>query len=235
MKYLKRFESDTLRLPQLPHRGEKIESGDNISIFDQDWFEKILPDTLELITQDGDFTLKKNDSTIGKDIVQFNYWQLGYDEDVPGSVLDNGEPSTLEFDIHFVKNVDGIKLLVDITYGDNMACEFTIESPNKINIIHYNGFNSKYDPKTYFGFSDKSLDDLIKFFNAFNHGLKLNKKDFTFIDKDLDSYKHDINDKDHYYTDDSDLLKFGNSMKDKEPSIKTFESFLKKIVKVKTK
>ena len=53
----------------------------------------------------------------------------------------------------------------------------------------------------------------------------MNKKDLTFIDKDLDSYQHDINDKDHFYTDDSDLIKFGNSMKDKEPSIKRIKSF----------
>lgn len=229
MKYIKYFENQSTRLPNLQHSGEKIESNGNISIFDQDWFEKILPNTLELVTQNGNFTLKKNDSTIGKDIIQFNYWQKAYNNNDPSTVLDNGEPDFLEFDIHFVKNVDGVKLLVDITYGDNMACEFSLEAPNKINIIHYNGFNSKYDSKTYFGFSDKSLDDLIKFFNAFNHGLKLDRKDFTFIDKDLDSYHHDINDKDHYYTDDSNLLKFGNTMKDKEPSIKTFENFNKNL------
>lgn len=230
MKYLRLFENDE-RLKNLPHKGEKIAPEGKISIFDQDWFEKLLPPTIQIVTHNGNFELLKNDSTINGDLIQFNYWHKGFDAENPSDVVTNGEPSCLEFDIHFAKNVDGIKMLVDITYGDHMACEFSIESPNKINIINYNGFNSKFDPKTHFGFSDKSIEDLLKFFNAFDHGLKLNKKDLTFIDKDLDSYQHDINNKDHFYTDDSDLIKFGNSMKDKEPSLKnlsTFENFIKR-------
>ena len=35
------------RIPNLQHVGEPIEDGDNISIFQQDWFEKLLPDTIK--------------------------------------------------------------------------------------------------------------------------------------------------------------------------------------------
>ena len=120
----------------------------------------------------------------------------------------------LEFDIHTSRNERGIKLNVDITYGDSMASEFSIESPNKINVIHYTGINSKYDPKTYFGFTDETINDLVNLFNSFNQDFKLTSDDFKFIDKDPDSYKHDINNSDHLYNDDSDLISFGNSMKE---------------------
>ena len=52
-------------------------------------------------------------------------------------------------------------------------------------------------------------------------------QDLSFIDEHLDSYQHDIDNKDHLYTDDSELIKFGNSMKDYEPSMKNLKSFKK--------
>lgn len=134
--------------------------------------------------------------------------------DEPNDVTNDGEPDLLEFDIHFVKNERGIKLLVDITYGDTMAYEFSIESPNKININHYTGIGSLYDSETHFGFTDESISDLIKFFNSFNHGIKLTSKDLAFLDHHKDSYKHDIHNTDHLYTDESDLIEYGNSVKE---------------------
>lgn len=227
------------RLPNLQHVGEPIEDGDNISIFQQDWFEKLLPDTLkvqshpnlkklnfdqsltDVETDDKIYILKKNDCTIDGDLVQFNYHQNTYDK--PDSIVDDGEPDMLEFDIHFVKNDRGIKLLVDITYGDNMAYEFSIETPDKINIIHYTGHGSIYDSGTHWGFCDESVKDLVKFFNAFNHGINITDEDLNFLDSDKDSYEHDVYDKKHLYNDDSDLIRFGNSSK-----VKSFESFSKK-------
>ena len=81
----------------------------------------------------------------------------------PNDVSKDGEPDLLEFDIHFVRNDKGIKLLVNISYGDNMACEFTIETPNKINVGHYTGIGSIYDPKTHWGFKDETILDLVEF------------------------------------------------------------------------
>jgi hypothetical protein len=233
------------RLQNLPHAGENILSGDDISIFQQDWFEKLLPDTIKIVsdpklftlnydqsltpTEKREYTFDKNDCTIDNDLVQFNYW---YDPKLqPGDELKDGEPSCIEFDIHFVKNSDGIKLIVDITYGDNKVVEFTIETPNKINVIHYTNIGSKYDSETHWGFKDETINDLVKFFNAFNHGINIKASDLAFIDEHQDTYQHDIDNKKHLYTDDSDLIKFGNSMKDSKSHIETFESFSKKIKK----
>lgn len=52
--------------------------------------------------------------------------------------------------------------------------------------IHYNGIGSKADPETHFGFTDKTINDIVKFINAF--GFKFQSKDFSFIDKYLDTY-----------------------------------------------
>jgi hypothetical protein len=227
------------RIPNLQHVGEPIEDGDNISIFQQDWFEKLLPDTIKvhshpnlkklnfdqsltnIDTENKTYVLKKNDCTIDGDLVQFNYHQNTYDK--PEDIVDDGEPDMLEFDIHFVKNDRGIKLLVDITYGDNMAYEFSIETPNKINIIHYTGKGSMYDSETHWGFCEDTIKDLVKFFNAFNHGINIIEEDFNFLDSDKESYQHNTHDQKHLYNDESDLVRFGNSSK-----VKSFESFIKK-------
>jgi hypothetical protein len=226
-------------VPHLQHVGEPIEDGDNISIFQQDWFDKLLPDTIkihslpkikkinfdqslsDLNTENRTYELKRNDCTLDGDLVQFNYHQNTAKE--PGDEIYDGEPDILEFDIHFVKNDKGIKLLVDITYGDNMAYEFSIEAPNKINIIHYTGNGSLYDTDTHWGFCNDTVKDLVKFFNAFNHGIEITEKDLNFLDSDEDSYEHDVYDKKHLYNDDSDLIRFGNSAK-----LETFKSFSKK-------
>lgn len=249
MKHLKRFNEgvgivninsnpDIDRMPNLQHRGDNLESGKNISIFEQDWFEKLLPDTLEvqscpmikkinfdqslsdLNTENRIYTLVKNDCTIDSDLIQFNYYQNTFDK--PEDVINDGEPDLLEFDIHFVKNESGIKLLVDITYGDNMAYEFSLETPNKINVIHYTGKGSLHDSETHWGFTEKSIGDIVKFFNAFNHGIKVDNDDFNFLDSSEDSYKYDNKNKQQLYSDDSNLLKFGNSTKE---SIKKFKNF----------
>lgn len=217
------------RLPNLQHVGNPLKSGNNISIFQQDWFEKLLPETLkvkshpnlkklnfdqslsDVETENKVYILKKNDCTIDGDLVQFNYHQNT--TEIPGQETIDGEPDLLEFDIHFVNNDKGIKLLVDITYGDNMAYEFSIETPNKINVIHYTGKGSLYDSETHWGFCQESILDLIKFFNAFNHGIKIKEADLKFLDADKDSYHHDIYNKKHLYNDDSDLLRYGNSAK----------------------
>ena len=242
MRYLKKFNEDIVpvrpgtnkeyRIQNLPHKGEPIEDNNNISIMQQDWFEKLLPDTLYIVSDPklsklnfdqsltpvpkGEYAFDKNDCTIDNGLVQFNYW---YDPRLhPGHELKDGEPSCIEFDIHFSKNDSGFKLIVDITYGDHKAIEFTIEAPNKINVVHYTGAGSKYDNSTHWGFKDESIKDLVKFFNAFNHGIQIQPKDLSFIDEHFDSYKHDIHNQDHLYTDESDLIEFGNSVKESNDS-----------------
>lgn len=248
MKYLRTFIETAVpviggnkeyRMQSLPHRGDSIASDGKISILQQDWFEKLLPDTLKVScdprlfklnfdqsltpVEKKDFIFEKNDCAINKSIIQFNYWMVP--DHNPGEELEDGEPSCIEFDICSVKTLEGIKLIVDITHGEDITFQFSIEPPNKINVGHYTGVGSLYDNKTHFGFKDESVKDLVSFFNAFDHGIKLTEKDLAFLDEHKDSYKHDVFNKKHNYTDDSDLLKFGNSMKDNEPSLKNVQSF----------
>ena len=208
-----------MRHKNLPHRGD-LEEG-KISIFDQEWFEQMLPDEMEVVNNGKRYTLSKNDCTISGDLCQFNYWHDAMDE------TENGEPSCMEFDLHFMKNERGLKMIIDVTYGDNMACEFSLESPNRINVIHYTGIGSKYDTSTHWGLSDKSISELVRFLNSFDHGIDISEEDLNFIDEHPESYKHNINNSDHYYTDDSKLMKWGNSTSEEMRYLMTYESFLR--------
>ena len=50
MRFLQTYEglNKAYRNKSLPHAGEPIHSGDKISILQQDWFEKLLPETFTL-------------------------------------------------------------------------------------------------------------------------------------------------------------------------------------------
>ena len=183
---------------------------EGVSIFSQE-IKNFFPDKIYISTTHGDWELDKNDLMLNGDLIQMAYYHNPSKES--NDALSDGEPAYLEFDIHIDRNERGIKLLVDITYGDSMVSEFSIEAPNKINVIHYTGINSKYDPETYFGFNDETINDLVNLFNSFNHGLELSSDDFKFIDKDPNNYKYTHN-TDHLYNDDSDLVEFGNSTRE---------------------
>ena len=146
---------------------------------------EFFPETIQIYTSDGNFTLKKSDVTREVDIIRASYYQNTASD---GDITKDGEPDTCVFDIHFVKNDNGFKTMVNITYGDQMKSEFSIEAPNKIQVGHYNGIGSKLDSETQFGFEDDTIQDLIKLFNSFNFGYKLTTKDLTFIDKYPDTY-----------------------------------------------
>ena len=83
--------------------------------------------------------------------------------------------------MHFVREKGGLKILVDVTFGDFMASEFSLFGKNKVNVVHYNGKGSKQDPNTHFGFRNDSLQQLIDLFNKF--GFELNINQFKFIDQ----------------------------------------------------
>ena len=180
MKYLKKFK----------------ELNENISIFNQEW-KKLIPKELTILTSNGEFPMKLVDLMINGngDLMQIAYYHSSFNDD-PNAVLDDGEPDYLEFDICFTKHDDGklLRMLIDITYGDSMMFEFTIEPPNKIDVAHYNGIGSKYDPETFFSFDDESLEKLVDLLNKFSKHLKLSVDDFKFLDKEEDSFKfnHDV-------------------------------------------
>lgn len=180
MKYLKKFK----------------ELNENISIFNQEW-KKLIPKELTILTSNGEFPMKLVDLMINGngDLMQIAYYHSSFNDD-PNAVLDDGEPDYLEFDICFTKHDDVklLRMLIDITYGDSMMFEFTVEPPNKIDVAHYNGIGSKYDPETFFSFDDESLEKLVDLLNKFSKHLKLSVDDFKFLDKEEDSFKfnHDV-------------------------------------------
>lgn len=157
-----------------------------ISLYDKTW-EKFLPEEITILKGYTDgvkkHTYKKGNIMLDSDTVQITYENNEF-----------GFPNTLEFDLYFVKvNSTGrIRLNVDITYGDEVACEFSIEG-NELKVIQYTSFGSKFDPSnTVFGFDEKSLTALVQYFNRFN-GMNISREQFNFLDGVKDSYEHDYN------------------------------------------
>ena len=138
--------------------------------------EKYFPKSLTVVTDRGEFSFKKSNFTREIDIIRIVYEQKVW-----------GEADNLEIDLHFVREKGGLKILVDVTFGDFMASEFSIFDKNKVSIVHYNGKGSKQDPKTHFGFKNESLQDLIDLFNRFGFELKIDQ--FKFIDQDPDDFR----------------------------------------------
>ena len=191
MKYLKRFNEN------------------KISILDPNWV-KLLPDSLTIITNNGEFTLERDEDLDNNIEYPSQMYNLMTSVSIPygqntmekedGDPLADGEPDTLQFDVHIVKdnkgdksNPDTLRFNIDITYGDMMECSFTInkleDGSTKVDCHHYNGKDSLYDKETYWGFSDESLQKLIDFFNRF--GFNTTVEDFHFIDSNPDSYDYE--------------------------------------------
>lgn len=154
--------------------------------FLEESFENNFPKSVKIYTSNGTYELVKADFTREIDIIRCSYW---HNTAADGNVSRDGEPDLLMFDIHFINNDKGLKTIIHVTYGDNMVSDFSIEAPNKIKVNLYNGFKSKLDSDTQFGFEDDTLDDLCKLFNKFNESYRITKQDLTFIDKYPDSYK----------------------------------------------
>lgn len=176
MKYLKLYEDFERR----------------ISVFDQD-IKSLLPEKIRTETTYGKYEFSKKDVMLNGDLIQIVYHHNTAKE--KNDVCADGEPDYLCFDIHTIKENDGteangenLRLNVDITYGDAMVSSFTIEAPNKVEPHHYTGIGSMHDKETEFAIEDKSLEDLITFFNSFSDRYELTKDDFKFLDSDPNSY-----------------------------------------------
>lgn len=180
MKYLKYFEN-------------RAYGSNYVSILDED-IEKYLPKSVGIYTMGGggegggSYQLELDTVTREVDILRVPY---SHDtlQDVDFDVTADGEPNTLEFDMHFFRKEGHLKIIVDVTYGDNMVSAFTIEHPNKIAVNHFTGLGSQIDSETHFGLTDESIEEWVAFFNRF--GFRLHKKDFTFIDKYPETYVHE--------------------------------------------
>jgi hypothetical protein len=146
------------------------------NIYDADW-KTLLPKEM-VVLKDGEHAFKLGNIMKHSDMVQVTY---------ENSNDEWGVPSTLEFDFYFSQN-GHMRIDIDITWGDAMACEFYIESPDKIGVIEYTSFRSKTDPSnTIFALDDKSLQSFVDFLNRFD-GVKLDVSQFNFLDKN-DNYQ----------------------------------------------
>ena len=189
MKYLKLYEDFN-------------DNSERISIFSQDW-KKLAPKELFVINSYGQWKFIIKDLLINDPVFSLSYFNDSEAKRVEKEdVLADGEPDFLTFDISVVKSNDGrgsnpdsLKLNIDVTYGDNMASEFTIQAPNIVEPHHYNGTNSVLDSETIFAFTYESLQKLAEFFNRFDDNFKLTPEDFKFLDPKKDSYLPKLDDK----------------------------------------
>lgn len=187
MRYLKRFNEDF----------------NEVSIFDSAEWRHFLPQSLTLVTDTGEWTLNlpQEQNGVGHatnitnlaNAIQITYRQNTTADKWEGSAIKDGEPDYLGIDITMLKknigtsaNPDTLTLRIEITYGDSMKNEFTVDK-EKVKVDHYDGFGSMRDPKTRFGFDDESLKGFVRFINCF--GFNHNVEDYSFIDSNLDSYK----------------------------------------------
>lgn len=182
MKYLKSFNEATNIESNLPKDSVYNEpSLDNSElkgriIYTPDW-EEHLPETMSINYHGEIHNFKKGNVMILGDMIEITYDLL------EGETW--GVPDTLEFDLYFIKDLNNknYKIDVDITYGDSMACEFSIEPPNKLNVIQTTSWGSKFDPSnTVFALTDDSLDKFVNFLNKFP-GIKLSKDEMKFLDQ----------------------------------------------------
>ena len=146
------------------------------TIYDVDW-NALLPKEM-VVLKDGEHSFKLGNIMKNSDMVQVTY---------ENSKEEWGVPSTLEFDFYFSKN-GHMRMDIDITWGDAMACEFYVESPSKVGVIQYTSFKSKTDPSnTIFALDDDSLKAFVDFLNRFD-GFRLEVGQFNFLDK-RDNYQ----------------------------------------------
>jgi hypothetical protein len=189
MKYLKRFNEDieaTIKPNGNISANIDVKTDDDNTIYDERW-ENELPEFITINYHGKLYKFKKDNIMLHSDMVQITYASTPLNSDEQGEIW--GTPDTLEFDIYFVKDneTDKVRLTVDITYGDLMACEFSVEAPNKIKVVEYTSYHSKFDPSnTVFALVDESLQSFINFLNRFE-GMKLKKEDFKFLDQN-DNY-----------------------------------------------
>jgi hypothetical protein len=154
MKYIKAFKSF-----------------ESVTIYDVDW-HGLLPQKMTVL-KDGVHEFSLGNIMKHSDMVQVTY-ENAKDE--------WGVPETLEFDFYFSQN-GHMRMDIDVTWGDAMACEFYIESPSKVGVIEYTSYRSKTDPSnTVFALEDESLEGFVSFLNRFD-GFKLDIGQFNFLDK----------------------------------------------------
>jgi hypothetical protein len=95
-------------------------------------------------------------------------------------------PDTLEFDIYwsYDTNSKSLNINVEVNFGNLTASQFSIDSPNKVDVIIYTSLNSKDDPSnTIFAIDDESIQSLCNYFNRWDPSFGLKPEDLKFLDQ----------------------------------------------------
>jgi len=185
MKFLKKFnemnlssESDIAKdsiYDDATAEQPKVKTNKNL-IYNSNWKDE-LPEFLSINNNKKIYKYKRGNVMLLADTVQITY------DLYPGEKW--GIPDTLEFDLYFVRDSESekIRINVDITYGDLMACEFSIDPPNKINVVQDTTYHSKFDKSnSVFALTDESLNEFINFLNKID-GIKITRGDVKFLDQ----------------------------------------------------
>jgi hypothetical protein len=155
---------------------KEFKAFESVTIYDVDW-HGLIPKNMTVV-KDGLHSFRLGNIMKHSDMVQVTY-ENAEDE--------WGVPETLEFDFYF-SHGENMRMDIDVTWGDAMACEFYIESPGKVGVIEYTSYHSRMDPSnTVFALEDESLDGFVDFLNRFD-GFKLDIGQFKFLDK-RDNYR----------------------------------------------
>ena len=200
----------------------KIKKFEDHHKFTDESIKDIFPKLIKIYSSTGNYELELGDFTREGNIIRADYYHNTFEK--TGDALQDGEPDLLIFDLHFINNKDGLKVITDITYGDSTKYSFSIEAPNKVTISNYNGIDSLLDSDTQFGFEDESIGSLVELFNNFSETYKLTKDDFTFLDKYPDTFNpeelEEVPDtKIKYFLKDKDLVLPTNSEKPGEVAL----------------
>lgn len=156
-----------------------LKNFNDVYIYSKKW-EEYLPNIITVIKGYDNEIIRQNFKK-GNIMLNYDMLQITY-ESYPNKW---GYPDTLEFDIYIEKVDNLIKFDVDITYGDEMVSEFAITYPNKVDIIQYTSYGSKFDPSnTVFALDYDTLKSLVIFFNKFGFELKI--EDLLFLSENYE-------------------------------------------------
>jgi len=144
------------------------------------------PKEISLYTSNGNFNYKLLKVYSDGLLIKATYF---VNSNITSKTLPIDEPENLYIEIHSHSDEMGDKkTIINIVYGRANKFEFTIQSPDILKVINYNGFGSKFDSESKFAFSDKSILDFVKCLNSL--GFKFNKDHFQFMDKYPYSYQY---------------------------------------------
>ena len=130
--------------------------------------KKLFPEKIHVSTSNGNYEMNFSECQKNPPKLEVIYHHSTPTESA--DVLSDAEPDYFGMDIHIQKIEDKFELIVDITYGDSMMFSFKIKPDGKVEVGHYNGHGSKFDPNYEFYLHEETIKDFINSFNKMNLG-----------------------------------------------------------------